>query len=92
MEANLPVLLMRAVFASDVPRGSGLSSCASVEMAFVIVWQTLGSLKLPSLQLALLDKTLRINMSGSIVASWISLHLRVVMSSIARNPMEQPLF
>src|SRR5512141_2450008 len=30
---------LNAVYASNVPRGSGLSSSASVEMAFVIAWQ-----------------------------------------------------
>src|SRR5487761_2444657 len=31
---NLPVENMQAVFSSDVPRGAGLSSSASVELAF----------------------------------------------------------
>ena len=30
---------IRAVFTSDVPRGSGLSSSAAVEMAFISAWQ-----------------------------------------------------
>jgi galactokinase len=45
---------MNAVYASDVPRGSGLSSSASVEMAFMIAWQTLGAWTLPAMQQALL--------------------------------------
>lgn len=56
MEENLPVLSMNAVFSSNVPRGSGLSSSASIEMAFLIAWQTLGGWKLPSLKRALLGQ------------------------------------
>jgi galactokinase len=47
---------MNAVFASDVPRGSGLSSSASVEMAFAMAWQTLGGWKLPPMKRALLGQ------------------------------------
>jgi len=47
---------MNAVYASDVPRGSGLSSSASVEMAFTLAWQTLGNWRLPSMQRALLGQ------------------------------------
>jgi galactokinase len=39
---GLPVKGLQAVYASDVPRGAGLSSSASVEVAFATVWQTLG--------------------------------------------------
>ena len=56
MEENLPVPSMNAVFASDVPRGSGLSSSASVEMAFMVAWQKLGGWTLPSMQRALLGQ------------------------------------
>lgn len=35
-EASLATPAMDAVFASDVPRGAGLSSSASVEMAFAV--------------------------------------------------------
>lgn len=56
MEERLPVLSMNAVFASDVPRGSGLSSSASVEMAFMFAWQTLGGWTLPPMQRALLGQ------------------------------------
>ena len=56
MEEKVPVLNMNAVFASDVPRGSGLSSSASVEMAFAIAWQTLGGWTLPPMQRALLGQ------------------------------------
>ena len=47
---------MNAVFASDVPRGSGLSSSASVEMAFAMAWQTIGGWRLPPMQRALLGQ------------------------------------
>lgn len=56
MEEGLPVLSMNAVFASEVPRGSGLSSSASVEMAFLLAWQTLGGWTLPPMQRALLGQ------------------------------------
>lgn len=55
-EASLTVRAMQAVFASDVPRGAGLSSSASVEMAFAIAWQTLGKWELPPMQRALLGQ------------------------------------
>ncbi len=54
LENKLEVPAMNAVFASNVPRGAGLSSSASVEMAFAIAWQTLGGWTLPPMQLALL--------------------------------------
>ena len=56
LEEKLPVLNMNAVFASNVPRGSGLSSSASVEMAFLIAWQTLGGWTLPPMKRALLGQ------------------------------------
>jgi len=56
LEEKLPVLPMNAVFASNVPQGSGLSSSASIEMAFMIAWQTLGGWSLPSMQRALLGQ------------------------------------
>jgi galactokinase len=55
-EAGLTVPPMEAVFASDVPRGAGLSSSASVEMAFAVAWQTLGGWNLPPMQMALLGQ------------------------------------
>jgi len=42
LQKGLPVPSINAVFASDLPRGSGLSSSASVEMVFLATWQTLG--------------------------------------------------
>jgi galactokinase len=56
LEEKLSVPAINAVYASDVPRGSGLSSSASVEMAFIIAWQTLGGWALPALQRALLGQ------------------------------------
>jgi galactokinase len=55
-EANLTTPAMNAVFASDVPRGAGLSSSASVEMAFAVAWSVLGGWILPPLQRALLGQ------------------------------------
>lgn len=53
-EAGLEAPALEAVFASDVPRGAGLSSSASVEMAFAVAWSALGGWRLPPLELALL--------------------------------------
>lgn len=53
---GLPVRPINAVFASNVPQGSGLSSSASIEMAFAIAWQTLGGWNLPPMQRALLGQ------------------------------------
>jgi galactokinase len=55
-ESSLTVPAIQAVFASDVPRGAGLSSSASVEMAFAIAWQTLSKWELPPMQRALLGQ------------------------------------
>ncbi len=56
MGEGLSTPAMNAVFTSDVPRGSGLSSSASVEMAFAVAWQTLGSWSLPPMKRALLGQ------------------------------------
>lgn len=56
LEDNLAAPALNAVYASNVPRGSGLSSSASVEMAFMIAWQTLGDWTLPPMQRALLGQ------------------------------------
>jgi galactokinase len=47
---------MNAIFTSNIPRGSGLSSSASVEMAFMIAWQKLGGWTLPPMKRALLGQ------------------------------------
>ena len=56
LEEDLSIPAMNAVYTSNVPRGSGLSSSASVEMAFVIAWQTLGGWSLPPMRRALLGQ------------------------------------
>ena len=56
LEERVSTPAMNAVYASNVPRGSGLSSSASVEMAFMIGWQTLGQWNLPSMQQAQLSQ------------------------------------
>jgi len=40
-DAGYETPALNAVFTSDVPRGSGLSSSAAVEMAFISAWQAL---------------------------------------------------
>jgi len=64
LDENLTVQNINAVYASDVPRGSGLSSSASVEMAFVIAWQTLGGWTLPPMRLALLAQQAEVEYVG----------------------------
>jgi galactokinase len=53
-ERGLELRGMRAVYASTVPRAAGLSSSASVEMAFAAAFQQLGGWSLPPMELALL--------------------------------------
>lgn len=55
-EAGLATPGLRGVYASNVPQGSGLSSSASVEMAFVLAWQTLGGWQRPPMERALLGQ------------------------------------
>ena len=47
---------LEAVFASDVPRGAGLSSSASVEMAFGVAWEKLGGWTIPAMKMATLGQ------------------------------------
>lgn len=47
---------INAVYSSTIPRGSGLSSSASVEMAFVLAWQTVGEWTLSTMERALLGQ------------------------------------
>jgi galactokinase len=49
-----PVAGLEAVISSEVPRGAGLSSSASVELAFAAAWQSAGNWSLSPMQLALL--------------------------------------
>lgn len=55
-EEKLSTPALNAVYLSNVPRGSGLSSSASVEMAFMIAWQTLSDWTLSAMRLALLSQ------------------------------------
>jgi galactokinase len=55
---------LQAVFASDVPPGAGLSSSASVEMAFGVAWEKLGGWTLPPIQLAKLGLKAEIHYVG----------------------------
>jgi galactokinase len=55
-EEDLVVPDMNAVFSSNVPQGSGLSSSASIEMAFAVAWQMLGDWTLPPMKRALLGQ------------------------------------
>ena len=56
LEEQLATPALNAVYVSNVPRGSGLSSSASVEMAFMLAWQTLADWTLPPMQRALLGQ------------------------------------
>jgi len=55
-EAGLATPALHGVYASNVPQGSGLSSSASVEMAYVLAWQTLGGWARPAMRRALLGQ------------------------------------
>lgn len=55
-EENLHAPNMNAAYTSNIPQGSGLSSSASIEMAFMIAWQTLSGWDLPPMQRALLGQ------------------------------------
>lgn len=55
-EAGLATPALRGVYASNVPQGSGLSSSASVEMAFALAWQTLGGWQRSPMERALLGQ------------------------------------
>jgi galactokinase len=50
--SGLKVQGLQAVYTSDVPIGSGLSSSAAVEMAFAVAWQALGGWKIDKVALA----------------------------------------
>jgi galactokinase len=55
-EEKLKTPGMDAVFASDVPRGAGLSSSASVEMAFGVAWEKLGGWTMTPMHMAKLGQ------------------------------------
>ncbi len=52
-EQGTSIAGIQAVFASEVPRGAGLSSSASVELAFAVAWTSLNARQLSPLELAL---------------------------------------
>jgi len=54
--ANLVCVGINAVYSSTIPAGSGLSSSASIEMAFALAWQTLSAWGLIPMQRAFLGK------------------------------------
>jgi galactokinase len=47
---------LQAVFSSNIPRGSGLSSSASIEMAFGVAWGALGGWDLAAMDMAVLGQ------------------------------------
>jgi galactokinase len=55
-EAGLTVSGLDGVFTSDVPRGAGLSSSASVELAFAVAWRELGGWSKNGMELAQLSQ------------------------------------
>ena len=55
---------MEAVFASDVPRGAGLSSSASVEVAFGVAWEKLGGWSIPPIHLAKIAQKAEVHFVG----------------------------
>ena len=61
-ESGLATPALKGAYTSNVPQGSGLSSSAAVEMAFVLAWQTLGGWNLPPMERALLGQKRKINM------------------------------
>ena len=63
-QAGFKVPAIRAVFSSDVPRGSGLSSSASVEMAYAVAWQKLAGWNQSPMELALLGQRAEVNYVG----------------------------
>jgi galactokinase len=52
MKSGLVVQGIEAGFRSNIPIGAGLSSSAAIEIAFALLWQTLGGWDIPRLQLA----------------------------------------
>ena len=55
--AGRRVVGLECAVTSTVPRGAGLSSSASVELAFAVAWQAAGNWALPPMELALLCQT-----------------------------------
>lgn len=55
-QAGLATPALQAAYSSNIPQGSGLSSSASVELAFISAWQALGGWSLPPMERALLGQ------------------------------------
>jgi galactokinase len=75
-EAGLATPALKGIYSSNVPQGSGLSSSASVEMVFVLAWQTLGGWQRSPMERALLgqkaeNQYVGVN-SGIMDQSWTS--------------------
>ncbi len=51
---GLKIKGIQAAFSSNIPMGSGLSSSAAIEVAFAVLWQTMGGWSCDRLKLALL--------------------------------------
>jgi galactokinase len=51
-EAGFEVKGMRAAFSSDIPIGAGLSSSAAVEVAFAVMWESLGGWSIDRMTMA----------------------------------------
>lgn len=51
-EAGFSITGMQAVYTSDIPIGSGLSSSAAVEVAFAVAWQALGGWNASRMEIA----------------------------------------
>ena len=64
IDAGFEPTPINAVFASDVPRGSGLSSSASVEVAFQTAWQQLGRWNIEKMKRAFLCQKAEIEYVG----------------------------
>ncbi len=62
--SGLSVEPINAVISSNVPRGSGLSSSASVEMAFIIAWQKIGGWHRAPLELAQISQRAEVGYVG----------------------------
>lgn len=54
LEAGLSVTGLQAIYTSNLPIGSGLSSSAAVEVGFAIAWQELGGWNRNGMELAIL--------------------------------------
>lgn len=50
--AGLPTPGLEAVYSSDIPIGSGLSSSAAVEIVFAVTWEVLGGWQIDRMQMA----------------------------------------